>query len=240
MILIITQCFPSRVGGIESLVGNLSINLGKHEKVVVFADRHHILYDSVFDNQNKNRILVRRIGGIKFFRRRNKIKEIKLLVESQKVKLVIADSWKSLELVIDYLNLKQVPSVSLAHGNELLSKNQYKINRFKTTLNKVSTIIANSFFTKNLLESFILPDIPVRVVHPGASDFRKIQETVVDDIEGDPILLTLSRLEKRKGHIHIINCIKKILPQFPNIKYIIAGEGPEKKNFKKFSCQTSS
>ena len=67
MILILTQCFPSRLGGIESLVSNLAIGLSNFEKVIVFADRYHIFYDAVFDNQFKNQILVRRVGGIKFF-----------------------------------------------------------------------------------------------------------------------------------------------------------------------------
>ena len=31
MILILTQCFPSRLGGIESLVSNLSLALSKKE-----------------------------------------------------------------------------------------------------------------------------------------------------------------------------------------------------------------
>ena len=85
MILILTQCFPSRLGGIESLVSNLAINLGKDEKVIVFADRHNVFYDAIFDNQNKDTILVRRVGGIKFFRRRQKAKEIKTIPNSQDI-----------------------------------------------------------------------------------------------------------------------------------------------------------
>ena len=98
MILILTQCFPSRLGGVESLVSNLALSLSKSEKIIVFADRHHFFYDAIFDNQHKDKILVRRTGGIKFFRRRKKIKEIKPFIQSRQVSLVIADSWKSLEL----------------------------------------------------------------------------------------------------------------------------------------------
>ena len=35
MIIILTQCFPSRLGGIESLVSNLALGLGKKEKVML-------------------------------------------------------------------------------------------------------------------------------------------------------------------------------------------------------------
>ena len=47
MIAVLTQCFPSRIGGIESLISNLSLCLSDKYKVVVFADRHNIFYDAV-------------------------------------------------------------------------------------------------------------------------------------------------------------------------------------------------
>ena len=108
MIIILTQCFPSRLGGIESLVSNLALGLGKKEKVIVFADRHHLFYDAIYDNQYKDQIIVRRTGGLKFFRRRKKIRELKPFIESNQVKLVIADTWKSLELSIDLLAKKNI------------------------------------------------------------------------------------------------------------------------------------
>jgi len=233
MILILTQCFPSRLGGVESLVSNLSLSLSKSEKIIVFADRHHIFYDAIFDNQHKDEILVRRVGGIKFFRRRKKIKEIKSFVESKQVKLVISDSWKSLELGIDYLKNKKIPVICLAHGNELLSDNKTKTKRIKNILNKVNCIIANSIFTKNLVKNLTIPDISVDFIYPGASDLRNINEKEVFNIIGNPIVLTLARLEKRKGHKFIIKSIKKLLSEFPNLQYIIAGEGPESQNLKK-------
>jgi phosphatidylinositol alpha-1,6-mannosyltransferase len=233
MILILTQCFPSRLGGVESLVSNLALSLSKSEKIIVFADRHHIFYDAIFDNQHKDEILVRRVGGIKFFRRRRKIKEIKPFIESKKVKLVISDSWKSLELGIDYLNINKIPVICLAHGNELLSNNETKNKRIKNVLYKVNCIIANSIFTKNLVKNFTTTDLFVDVIHPGASDLRKIDEKKVLNIIGNPIVLTLARLEKRKGHKFIILSIKKLLSEFPNLQYVIAGDGSELQNLKK-------
>ena len=117
MYIILTQCFPSRVGGIESVVSNLALSLGKKNKVIILADRHHIFYDAIFDNKHKDNIVVRRFVGLKFFRRRRKIKELKLLIKSNQTKLVIADTWKSLELCIDYLITNNIPTICLAHGN---------------------------------------------------------------------------------------------------------------------------
>ena len=234
MILILTQCFPSRLGGIESLVSNLALGLAKTEKVIVFADRHHIIYDAIFDNQYKNQILVRRVGGIKFFRRRRKIKEIKPFVESKQVKLIIGDSWKSLELGIEYLNKKKIHLICLAHGNELLSSSTKKNKRIFKTLSKVSSIIANSKFTKKLLENLSLEKEKIKYVYPGALDLRNNNSLECLKVYGNPVILTLARLEKRKGHIFVINSIKKLRMQYPEIKYIIAGDGPEKSFLQKF------
>ena len=73
MIVILTQCFPSRIGGIENLMFNLSYYLSKNFKVIVLADQHNIIKDTLFDNKFKNNFLVRRFGGIKYFRKRKKI-----------------------------------------------------------------------------------------------------------------------------------------------------------------------
>ena len=233
MILILTQCFPSRVGGIESLVSNLALGLGKKEKVIVFADRHHIFYDAIFDNQHKDQVLIRRVGGIKFFRRRKKIKEIRPFIESKQVKLVLVDTWKSIELGIDYLNRKKIPVICLAHGNDLISHNKNKMKRIHQTLNKVSSVVANSIFTKNLLKNIINSQVNLTTIYPGAVDLNNMKKEKIIGLTGSPILLTLARLEKRKGHLEIINSIHKLIPQFPNIQYVIAGIGPELKNLKK-------
>ena len=89
-------------------------------------------------------------------------------------------------------------------------------------------MVSNSEFTKNLVQNIISTKVPVKVVLPGASDLRNISEFEIPNITGYPIILTLSRLEKRKGHSFIIESVKKIRPKLPRLQYIIAGDGPEK------------
>ena len=230
MYIILTQCFPSRIGGIESVVSNLALSLGKNNKVIVLADQHHIYYDAIYDNKHKDSILVRRFGGLKFFRRRKKIKELKTLIESNRIKLVIADTWKSLELCIDYLITNNIPIMCLAHGNELLSNKDYKKNRIVSTLAKTSTIVVNSNYTADLVKTLIQDKGQIKVIYPGANDLRSIQPDNFMTITGEPILLTLARLDKRKSHAKIIEALEKLIIKFPTIKYFIAGDGPEKSN----------
>ena len=72
MIIILTQCFPSRTGGIETLISNLALGLSKDKKVIVFADRHHLFFDAIYDNKVKDHFLVRRISVIKVFSSKEK------------------------------------------------------------------------------------------------------------------------------------------------------------------------
>ncbi len=233
MIAVLTQCFPSRVGGIESLMSNLSLSLSNTYKVVVFADRHHLFFDSIYDNKVKKKLLIRRTGGIKFFRRRKKIKEFKFFLLSGQITCVIADSWKSLELCADFIISKKIPIICLAHGNELLNKNKNKIKTIFNVLNSTNVVVANSEYTLNLVKKIGLQKPMLKKIHPGTENIFQVSESKIKNLTGNPILLTLARLEKRKGHVYIINCIEKLINQFENLQYLIAGEGPEIRSLKK-------
>lgn len=233
MIIILTQCFPSRVGGIENLMHNLSISLGVHTKVLVLADTYDTKSDSKFDSSLKKIIDIQRTSGLKIFRRRKKIKLLKSIINNKKVSCVIGDSWKSFELAIDFLNLSKTPTICLAHGNELIIKNNNQLKRLQNTLNKVSSIICNSDFTKGLVNKLEIKLPIVKRIYPGADDTRLIREKKVSHIYGSPIILTLSRIEIRKGHQLVISSLLRLKKKFPKIQYVIAGVGPELDNLKK-------
>ena len=232
MILILTQCFPSRIGGIENLMFNLSYYLGKNNKVIVLADQHDLIKDTIFDNKFKNNFLVRRFGGIKYFRKRNKVRELEKIINLQNVEAIISDSWKSLEIPIKKLQIKRLPLISLVHGNELIIKNESHHKRIINILKNVDKIVSNSEYTKNLLLKVSKEFSNIEIIYPGVSSFENIKEEELKLSDGQPTLLTLARLEKRKGHKYILHAISKLKNQYPNIRYIIAGDGEEKNNLK--------
>ena len=232
MIIILTQCFPTRIGGIENLIFNLSYFLSKNNKVIVLADQHDVINDTIFDNKFKDKFLVRRFSGIKYFRKRNKVRELEKIIDFQNVKVIISDSWKSFEIPIKKLQKKKIYSMCLTHGNELIVKNKKHHKRILNTLKNVDKIISNSKYTKGLVQK-ISPDLKeIEVIYPGASDFTSIDEEEIKLIEGKPTLLTIARLEKRKGHKNILFAISKLKKKYPDIRYIVAGDGEEKHNLK--------
>ena len=228
MILILTQCFPSRIGGIENLMFNLSYYLSINNKVIVLADQHNLIKDGVFDNKFKNNFLVRRFGGIKYFRKRNKARELEKIINLKEVKAIICDSWKSLEVPVQKFKNKRLPFICLVHGNEIIIKNNRHHKRILNCFKNVNKVVCNSEFTKNLFKKINFENKNIKVIYPGVSNFKNIIEEEVELIDGRPTLLTLARLEKRKGHEYILKAISNLKNQYPKIRYIIAGEGEER------------
>ena len=233
MIIILTQCFPPRIGGIENLIENLSLELSKHHDVLVLADQNDNILDKLYDDKLKNKLKIKRIGGIKFLRKRRKLKELKKIINKNKVLCVIGDSWKSFESTINFINLSSVNSICLAHGNELIVKSQRHRSRIISVMNKMSHIVCNSHFTINLVKQIGIVNEEISSIHPGAQNNINLTEEIIENLNGKPILVTLARLEKRKGHKFVLSAIANLKNKYPNIQYVIAGSGNELNKLKK-------
>ncbi len=227
MIIILTQCFPPRLGGIENLVESLSLELSKVYEVLILADQYNKSEDNLYDSNFKNNISIKRFGGIKFLRKRKKIIDLKKYLKLKKITCVIGDSWKSFELSVDILNNQSIPSICLAHGNEIIPKNFYYKKRLITTYDKVSKIVCNSNYTKNLIKNIGVTNQSIAYIHPGAQNNINFPDKKIQKLNGSPIIVTLARLEKRKGHSYILSAIEKLKKEYPNILYVIAGSGEE-------------
>ena len=78
------------------------------------------------------------------------------------------------------------------------------------------------------------------VMVEGESDFisEEDRKNVSNIIGGSsPVITTLARVEKRKGHTYVLNALSKIKKKFPNILYLIAGKGPYLEEIKKFTSK---
>lgn len=125
----------------------------------------------------------------------------------------------------------------LAHGKEIWGNMSWWK---KGLLNRRLNVWAVSKFTKRVLEEkhqiipgriqvlnncldpyFQIPD------HFGKPDYL-LKRYLLH--ENEPILLTLTRLdkfEKMKGYDLVLDCLPSLIPMFPNIRYLIAGDATE-------------
>jgi len=229
MYLIVTRSFPPEIGGMQSLMWGLTNEMSKNFMIKVFADYHedHKGFD------NKVNFSIERVGGIKFLRKIRKAQLINEFIKDNKVEGVIADHWKSLELI-----KTSKKKFCLIHGKEInhpFGSGQNK--RIIKILNNVDKVIANSEYTKNLAIQNGINQDKVVVINPGINPAKELNKKSLAQVESllkvkTPRLITVSRFDKRKNHEKIIMALRNLKQIYPDIVYICIGYGDELENIK--------
>ena len=107
----------------------------------------------------------------------------------------------------------------------------------RRVLKGATLIIANSQNTRSmLLDDWRVPDDKVRLLYPGVDTKRfvpappdkSVRKTL--DWHDRTVVLTVGRLQKRKGHDMLIRALPAIRKQHPKVLYAILGDGEEKAN----------
>jgi len=230
MYLIITRAFPPEFGGMQSLMWGLTKEMSKNFMIKVFADYHE--NHKEFDN--KENFSIERVGGIKFLRKIRKAQLINEFIKENKIQGIIADHWKSLELI-----KTDKKKYCLIHGKEINHPKGSSLNkRLIKVLNNVEKVIANSEYTKNLAINNGVNRDKVIVINPGVGIVEELNKKSLEKVESllkikTPRLITVSRFDKRKNHEKVIMALRNLKQQYPDIVYICIGYGDEEENLKK-------
>ncbi|MDC0061139.1 glycosyltransferase family 4 protein [Candidatus Pelagibacter sp.] len=229
MYLIITRAFPPELGGMQSLMWGLTQEMSKNFMIKVFADyqENHKEFDK------KENFSIERIGGIKLLRKIRKAQLINEFLKENKVQGVIADHWKSLELI-----KTDKKKYCLIHGKEINHPQGSSLNkRAIKVLNNVEKVIANSEYTKSLAINNGVNSKLVKVINPGINSAKELDKNSLEKVESlfkikTPRLITVSRFDKRKNHEKVIMALRNLKQIYPDIVYICIGYGDEEKNIK--------
>ena len=114
----------------------------------------------------------------------------------------------------------------------------YHVKQFvKSYLKNMDGCIAPSGRVEDLLKRYGV-QIPIRVIPTGV-DLQGMNGDAERDVRQElgidkdaPVILTLSRIAAEKKINHILNVMPAIVEEFPNIKFVIAGDGPDVKVLK--------
>lgn len=128
------------------------------------------------------------------------------------------------------------PYVLYTYAEEItyLSTRPLRLWFFQLALKNASAVITVSEYTKSLLIAYGAQPSVIYKVLPSVSE-RKRRVPPQEEIDGlrskynfqdRKILLTIGRLEERKGHLSVIEALPKILESIPTALYVIAGTGP--------------
>ncbi|MEJ1472055.1 MAG: glycosyltransferase family 4 protein [Candidatus Sedimenticola sp. (ex Thyasira tokunagai)] len=240
MIVIVTQCFPPRIGGIESVMSSLADAMFcDDEDIMVIADSKGDLKKERDFDQTQSYV-IKRCGGLKLLRNMKKRRLLGELAKDHTIKAVITDSWKSLEAVSKTIIRNELSVFCFAHGNDVLPcpGSPKKEMRIRQALSHASKIIAVSKSTGKLVEYYIPAKEKCIVIYnivpqPKGFNYSDAGTKEVMDAKGEPTLLTLGRIEPRKGHDHVIRSLPALRKVFPRIKYWIAGSGADRSRLEK-------
>lgn len=235
--LLITLEFPPQIGGVGNYLFNI-VNYFPTQDIVVLAEKTPTLppFTNYKVYQKKLLTTFKFIWPkwiFLFFLAKKIIKKesIKYIQVSHALPV------GTVALMIKkYLGL---PYLVYTHGMDILlpQSSKRKTRLIKSIFNNADRVIANSRFTKDELLKLGVDDEKITIVHPCANsvpkkiDLKK-QEEIVNKyhLKDKKILFTVGRLVTRKGHDLVIKSLRKVIERFPNVVYLVSGDGPNKQN----------
>ena len=229
-ILLLASEFPPLPGGI----GNHAYNLAKYLQednfeVTVLADqREGTENEREFDNDlpfQLYRIKLRTFRFLMYFMRVSMffklIKKNELVIISGKYPLWLG------ALATFFYKRKYI---AVIHGSEVNFTNSLIKKSINFSLKRFHKVIAVSNYTKALVSHLNLKNI---IVIPNGFDNSKwdIDALKIDELEGNPSLLTVGNVTDRKGQLNVIKHLPSIIKKFPNVHYHCVGITTQKKEF---------
>jgi len=139
--------------------------------------------------------------------------------------------------------LFKVPYVIYIYGSETLRFGSTPLlkNLLKIFAQNSNYLIANSNFTRDEYIRFGIPSQKIKVITPGVDTNRfcpKPRNKKIADkynLHGKIVLLTVGRLDERKGHDKVIEAISILKNRYNNLVYLIVGDGREKKKLQELA-----
>jgi phosphatidyl-myo-inositol dimannoside synthase len=136
--------------------------------------------------------------------------------------------------------LFKIPYFVSLHGLDIINSQKHfrKKKLTKKILDKAKFITVNSQCTKNLLKDLVEDQGKIKIIYPGVSErFTEIDNAKLDKIKNKynlknkKIILTTGRLVTRKNQQLIIDTLRELVKNNPDLIYLIIGNGPQKKDY---------
>ncbi len=252
--LLISENFPPGVGGSGRWFWELYRRLpteticvaaGAHPDAEAFDQTHSLNLQRVPLTFSTRFIRPQSLGQY-----RKALRQLTDIVRSEKIQRIQAGRCLPEGLLALALGKRTgVPFSCFAHGEEVnLSNTETSPGRFERrvygsrelglivglVLSQTELVIANSQNTRSILvDRWQLQESKVEVLNPGVDTklFRPVppREDALARLgwTDRTVILTVGRLQKRKGHDLLVNALPALRSEFPEILYAIAGSGEE-------------
>ena len=234
-VLLVSPLFPPNTGGVQNLMEQIAIRT-RHDIHVLTRPRNDGREDEYSFDVTRLK-LWSATGSANFLRFLMKNgSEFDIIYFSRPTR-------KPFELIGSLF----APVLSHAHGSELQFQHlqldpKFSMHRlrtlwrrlfFRTGLRYIDGFIPVSGWTRDRLLEHGVSESAVRVIHPGV-DFDRFASGDCGNLTWSPdpdclTLLTVARLDPRKGHRYVIRAIENV----DDVEYVVAGDGDERGTLEK-------
>ncbi|KPK38563.1 MAG: hypothetical protein AMJ78_09805 [Omnitrophica WOR_2 bacterium SM23_29] len=239
-ILFISFDYPPLLGGIANLSYQVAKNISAEEATFIIVAPAVKGYKE-FDKKSKLTTL--RIINVKIIRELVLFFKMLYLVFKFKIDVIYNLTWYPSAAVSYFINiLTHVPYVIHVYAMDYFEGrrgifNKLKYNWLRTfvkklTFDRAGKIITLSNFMKDRLIVRGEDALKIEVIPPGVESALFVPQidakAVISkhNLENKKVLLTVSRLDDYKGHDIVIKVLPRLITKFPDIVYLIVGEGP--------------
>ncbi|MBU6391732.1 MAG: glycosyltransferase family 4 protein [Planctomycetota bacterium] len=244
--LLITNDFPPIVSGISTVFYHIWKRLPQ-DKITVIAPRIYGCED--FDKKETFRIIRKKIptgesGKAKFLKMLLNIFYALYYVRRYNVKKLHCG--QILSVGPAGLICKKLFGVKYSvyvYGSETVRFGTSKImtKLMRKIIEESEELVTNSEFTSHEYERWGVQREKMVKIIPGVdSVFFRPQEKSQHLIEkynlhGKQVIMTVGRLDERKGHDMVMRAITQLIKQFPTLVYMIVGKGREEQRLESFA-----
>jgi phosphatidylinositol alpha-1,6-mannosyltransferase len=249
---LLTEIFPPTVGGSGRLFWEVVSRLPPEQFMVAAAD---VPGAAEFDRAHSHTVFrlpmaitdrgLRRPSSLKFYLRT--AWRVRRLVKRHGVGLLVCG--RNLpEGFVGLLvhRLCGVPFAFFNHGEDIgVSRTSREMTWMtRRVMKRATAALANSFNTRRMLvDDWGYPAEKVCVIQPGV-DAAKFVPAAADERfraemgwTGRTLLLTVGRLQKRKGHDTVIRALPAVRAKVPNVLYAVVGTGDEEASLRRLAAE---
>ena len=237
-ILLLTNDFGPRAGGIETFIIGLLERMPKGE-VIVYTSKQ--VGSESFDKKWLDNF------GVKVIRDPSKIllptprviRAVRRVIKQSKVEKIWFGAAAPLAISARFLragNVKKI--VALSHGHELWWSKVFPFNfAMKEIARSVDVLTFLGDYTGSVIKRNFKDRAKLVKIAPGIDishfkpegDLSKINAVRSElKIGSEPLILSVGRLVHRKGQDKLITAMPKILAKRPDAKLLLIGQGPRK------------
>jgi phosphatidylinositol alpha-1,6-mannosyltransferase len=241
--LLVTNDFPPKIGGIQSLLWEWWRRLPPDSFAVLTSP-----YEGSSDWDAEQPFHIERIKEKVLLPRPKMVRQINEMANRVGADFVVLDPAVPLGIVGPYLDL---PYYVVLHGAEVTVPGSLPGSRAvlgRVLRNAEHVIAAGGYPAREAIRA-ARRDLPVTIVPPGVDTARFIPLTQEqkDDarnrwgIELDAeMILGLSRLVPRKGFDTVIKAVSELAVDHPKIKLVIAGKGRDRKRLERLASKLAA